>query len=634
MKKNIEIAYAGSLTEGWSRWAEAWEQRRSSDHLFQLWEGDAKEVARGLDTLAAEAEARKWPMLHMHRDEWQQVFFPFSWVRQALMQLLPIVVRERPDIPLSYRHVLYALLPEWWKQTYGGISDGQELSWLVPRTPSPLDLRVASSRETCLRLANGTALFWQEIAYKVQPLQAPWTIVLERANQLDRWSLAALKRFIHLARTHPVCLIASTSEQSSDENCLEWADSEGLQAEFWERFLRTLPIQMASTSTYIPSTPPPASPPPQEIHSPQGTSSPEADMTTLLDWCDAVGLLRLAARQIQTAQEQEARAQARFTAARGWILEQHYTQALTCLVTAFHESANPVFRAECAIYAGVISANHMKDSPAALGWVEKGLQVLSDMQEGGEVRARGWLHNVAALAYYRAQSYKEASKELKAAMEIARTLEEEGGVFLGAALAGNLSLLYEAMGLISKAFAVRQRFAHALNQVELLVGREFWYRQGYLLWKLGEREKAEAAWENAYMITNHYLDEYISDWIARAAACAWSEVNAWGRACYWAERSLRHARAVGDDEGEVRSLLALALLHQLEGDPGMARHAMNCAAYQQACRLKQGAIDDPLLAHVLSAWSQQPPSGDATLLHQLFPRPTTRLTYPFQVFDL
>lgn len=624
-----------SPLQAWNRWGEAWQRSREGKYLLHLLKGASADTTPVLDALEEEGRERGWRVLRARPGSSEECARSFAWIRQLLEELFPFVLSERPDLPLLYRHVLSPLLSPGWQDIYGESLKEQALSWLTPGAPSPLDLRITSSAEICLRIANGAALFLRDVARAILTQPAtPLTILLDQADQLDRWSLTVLKRFIRLSAGLPLAVImtAAPAMEAGEEppGSSLWADSEGLQADLWQRFLRDLPVHTEElrpcARDHLEG----------RVLSQRAASRPERRDTReveCLRWCDAVELLRLAAARTVLTQDREERARTKLLAARAWIGEQRYREAMNCLEQAYQEAGHPTLQAECAIYAGVICANNLKDSQATLRWVRDGLAAITERQDEQAQRMRGWLHNVSALAFYRERRFEEAGKALTDALRTAQTLEREAGVFLSAAIASNLSLLYEARGQIEKALSNRRRFAHALQDADPLVGREFWYRQACLLWKLERYEEAEAGWEQAYTITRRYSDTYLSEWISRAAACAWSEIGQWSRARYWAERSLLHAQQIGYAEGEVRSGLALALLYQLEGQPKPARFAIQQAVYISGS-LNGGALGDGLLAQLLADWQERVPAGDAALLRRLFPQPSTRLAYPFHVFDL
>lgn len=634
MKSSVEqLVEQPRLLQAWREWNSAWLRSRQGNALLYLLRGCRNERNTLLDALEGEVTSRGWSLLRIRQAEKDMPGRSFTWTRYLLDSLLPLLQNSMPNLLQKYKYVLYPLLRSRWSEIYGTEPEDQITGWLLPRAPSPLDLRVSAADESCLRIANGVALLWRDVAHTLLMQSTPLTVILDQADRVDRWSLTVLKRFIQLSSKHQLAVIMGSSlscQNIRPFNVDRMEESETLQVRLWQRFCQKLPVQREDLCQGDEAC--------RELPD-LSHRCLEAQMTgehvhELLNWNDAVGLLHVAACEAERAQNRAAKAEATFLAARAWLLERCYEEALERLVQAYQQASDPVFRATCAIYAGVICANYRRDSDAAQRWAQDGLAVLGNQQDEAAQRVQGWLFNVSALAFYRQRKFPEAGQCLKKALQIAQNLQEGGGAYLGAAIASNLNLLYEAMGEFAKALALHNKFAPALDRADPLAAREFWHRQACLMWRLGRQAEADEAWEKAYALTQRYHDDYLSELIARAAACSWSQVEGWSRACTWAERSLHHSRQTGYTEGEVRNRLALALLYQRGGQGEQARVAVQQAKSKSALLAAGMDQTQPLWTRLLAAWETQEPTGDAALLQELFPRPSTRFSYPFHVFDL
>jgi tetratricopeptide (TPR) repeat protein len=278
------------------------------------------------------------------------------------------------------------------------------------------------------------------------------------------------------------------------------------------------------------------------------------------------------------------------------------------------EGPSPELRSQARLYRSLMLTKRLRQPEAGQAEAEIGLSELQGNSDGIR-RERGWLYNVAALAYFDRGRIREAFDLERQALACVAGLSDPSSTHLKINLISNISVLQETAGRHGDALATWRRFTNESTEWDESFRKHHAYRAGGLALAMGDaaeaREQLEISLDSARAIDDHFHAQAIAAELGgmlladgeRAAAVA----------AY--ERAAELAPAVGDP-------LALAV----------SRAGRDVAAGRppaaETADLARLSITYPDRAGALAAAVE---AGGDEALRRLLPLPRTKLNRPFDL---
>jgi hypothetical protein len=270
------------------------------------------------------------------------------------------------------------------------------------------------------------------------------------------------------------------------------------------------------------------------------------------------------------------------------------------------EDVSVEVRAQAVLYSALTRVKMVRDPAAGRTKADEGLALL-DRENASSPQAqreRGWLLNVRALCWFRERELGAATRDEKAALRCVEGHSDSSSVHLKINLISNISVLQERAGRPEAALRTWERFSNVGTGWDIVFRKHHAYRTGGLALVAGDRDRAQAAFEDAMRACGELDDVF-------------------------------HQTAIGLELGQFE--LAARAADTL-GDPyqyALARTGMALAAGTKPCldAGKQAKLSCtyPDNADRLAAAIE---SGEQQRLRALLPTPRTKLNRPFDHVDL
>ena len=306
--------------------------------------------------------------------------------------------------------------------------------------------------------------------------------------------------------------------------------------------------------------------------------------------------------------------------------------AVTALSRAYELARAPALRAQLCYYIGLVEAKRRSDLPAGRLWFERGLEAVAGLEGAHVVLERGWLHNGAAFAAWRARDPGLAEWHLEQAFGCARGAAEAQSLNLLLNLVNNASSLAESVGDIDRAIVAWQELKPWVDRrPDGPLAKSFHFREGWLAILKDDGPAAYGAYSRAAEIASAHRDAFHVVRIAPACAYAACLVGEHEAALEWYRRAATVAKAsLLPIHFELRAVEFHVLLQA-----GRSLEAQRIARNALADH-SPGSVDAAVWRSRLAALEESNASRklrphDAWLGIEL-PRPRSKLTTPFGAF--
>lgn len=292
--------------------------------------------------------------------------------------------------------------------------------------------------------------------------------------------------------------------------------------------------------------------------------------------------------------------------------------ALGAFAAGLTYNIDPERQAQLRMYRALTMIKRLALIPAAQEEIRQGLAGLEGRPGETPSLHEGWLRNVYALSYFQQKQLVAALDQEKKAIKAVGNLHDASATHLKINLISNVSVLHETAKQYDDAISTWRRF----EKISASWGENFTKHHRYRLAGLqlagGDRDNAIENYTAAYEAAGRLKDDLHQQVISAELGRLFLEGQNRETGGEWYERSVAHARTVGEPVALAESLVGRSLALKRPA-PAEAHEALACSS------------SFPAQVEKLSAAIK---GTDDALTLSVLPKPRSKLNRPFDIVNL